>query len=110
MEDSDLQENLGIDRRTLLKRSAVVGGTLVWAAPLVQTLAKPAFAAPRASGCNPNVKTCSDGTTGCHCYNCTGEPAACCACIATNGFACFIPVPFGGFGQCDFSKCTSVSC
>jgi hypothetical protein len=35
----DFESNLGMSRRTLLKRGAVVGGTLVWAAPAVQTLA-----------------------------------------------------------------------
>lgn len=35
----------GLDRRTLLKRSAVVGGAAVWATPVVQSLARPAFAA-----------------------------------------------------------------
>ena len=35
----------GFDRRTLLKRGAVVGGTAIWATPVVQSLARPAFAA-----------------------------------------------------------------
>lgn len=35
----------GFDRRTLLKRGAVVGGAAVWATPVVQSLAQPAFAA-----------------------------------------------------------------
>lgn len=32
-------------RRTMIKRSAVIGGALLWAAPTVQTLSAPAFAA-----------------------------------------------------------------
>jgi len=35
----------GLDRRTLLKRGAVVGGAAVWATPVVQSLAAPAWAA-----------------------------------------------------------------
>lgn len=35
----------GFDRRTLLKRGAVVGGTAIWATPVIQSLARPAFAA-----------------------------------------------------------------
>lgn len=35
---------LGISRRTLMRRGAVVG-TLMWTAPVVQSLARPAFAA-----------------------------------------------------------------
>ena len=45
MEDEEFNANLGISRRTLIKRGAVVGGTLVWAAPVVQSLSAPAFAA-----------------------------------------------------------------
>lgn len=45
MHDEEFQANLGISRRTLIKRGAVVGGTLVWAAPVVQSLSAPAFAA-----------------------------------------------------------------
>ena len=45
MRDEEFQANLGISRRTLIKRGAVVGGTLVWAAPVVQSLSAPAFAA-----------------------------------------------------------------
>ena len=35
----------GFDRRTLLKRGAVVGGAAMWTTPLVQTLTAPAWAA-----------------------------------------------------------------
>jgi hypothetical protein len=37
-------EDRGITRRDALRRGAVIGGTLIWAAPAVQTLARPAFA------------------------------------------------------------------
>jgi hypothetical protein len=36
--------NLGVTRRELIKRGAVVGGTVVWAAPVIQSLSSPAFA------------------------------------------------------------------
>jgi hypothetical protein len=36
--------NLGISRRTLLRRGAIVGGTLVWAAPAVQSFSRTALA------------------------------------------------------------------
>jgi len=42
--DHEIEETGGISRRSMLKRSALVGGTLVWAAPAVQTLATPAYA------------------------------------------------------------------
>lgn len=40
---SDGSEMIGISRRSLLKRGAVVGGT-VWAVPVIQSLSAPAFA------------------------------------------------------------------
>jgi hypothetical protein len=55
VEDS-FENNLGMSRRTLLKRGAVVGGTLVWAAPAVQTLGRSAFAASPAC----DSTTCTD--------------------------------------------------
>lgn len=45
----------GLDRRSLLKRSAIVGGALVWTTPVVQSIASPAFAetspGPGPQGC-----------------------------------------------------------
>jgi hypothetical protein len=52
MDDQLIEESAGLSRRTLLRRSAVVGGALVWAAPAVQTLAKPAFAAGGSAPCD----------------------------------------------------------
>ena len=34
----------GVSRRSMLKKSALVGGTMVWAAPVVQSITSPAFA------------------------------------------------------------------
>lgn len=48
MEPEDGQQtidtNLGISRRTVLRRGAVVGGSLVWAAPAVQSISRSALA------------------------------------------------------------------
>jgi hypothetical protein len=43
----------GLSRRDMLRRSALVGGTVVWMAPAVQTLAAPAFANGSTSEENP---------------------------------------------------------
>ena len=54
MSEDKINEGVGgLDRRTMLKRSAVVGGALVWTTPVVQSLASPAFAAtsPIVQGC-----------------------------------------------------------
>lgn len=40
-----MDTSLGISRRTLLRRGAVVGGSLVWTVPVVHTLAAPSAAA-----------------------------------------------------------------
>jgi hypothetical protein len=42
--------NLGLTRRRFVKRAALVGGTLVWATPVVQSIGSPAMAA----GTRPN--------------------------------------------------------
>jgi hypothetical protein len=42
--------NLGLSRRRFVKRAALVGGTLVWATPVVQSIGSPAMAA----GTKPN--------------------------------------------------------
>ncbi len=45
MDDDNTSEGTGgLSRRDMLRKSALVGGTLVWVAPAVQTLAAPAFA------------------------------------------------------------------
>lgn len=35
-----MEENLGISRRQLIRRGAILGGTVVWVAPAVSTLSK----------------------------------------------------------------------
>ena len=47
MADDSIDQNLGISRRDLIKRGAIVGGTLMWAAPVIQSVSSPAFGAAR---------------------------------------------------------------
>jgi hypothetical protein len=57
--DTELRRASGISRRELIRRGAIVGGTLLWAAPAVQTLTPAAYAqqpSPGACGC-------------CYCWN-----------------------------------------
>ena len=56
-----LQTELGLTRRELLRRGAVVGGALVWVAPAVQSIRTPAFA--QAMGQSPGV------CAACYCWN-----------------------------------------
>jgi hypothetical protein len=44
MGDEFTEDRPGISRRSLIKKSAVVGGTVVWAAPVVQSMTNKAFA------------------------------------------------------------------
>jgi hypothetical protein len=94
-EGDGLKRELGLSRRQLLKRGAVVGGTLMWATPLIQTIGSPAFAhdvpgTPRfgcceCTGCpsppgNPQGLFCAEngclGQAGCEAFcarnGCTG--------------------------------------
>ena len=40
----EINSDLGISRRQLIKRGAIVGGTVMWAAPMIQSLTTPAGA------------------------------------------------------------------
>lgn len=56
MKDQELfEETDGFDRRSLMKRAAIVGAATAWATPTVQSIAAPAFAAgspvPRCTAC-----------------------------------------------------------
>lgn len=51
----DENETTGLGRRDLLKRGAVVGGALVWATPVVQSMATPAFAASSPNDCKQYI-------------------------------------------------------
>lgn len=42
--DQNLRRELGVTRRQMLRRSAIAGGTLLWAVPVIQTLGPAAFA------------------------------------------------------------------
>jgi hypothetical protein len=63
-DDSTMRRELGISRRELLRRSAIVGGTLVWAAPVIQSITPPAYAQ---MGQSPG--SCA----ACYCWNGTAD-------------------------------------
>jgi len=71
MNDQDMFEDTdGFDRRSLMKRAAIVGAATAWATPTVQSIAAPAFAAgspvPRCSACmtgGGQIVTMSGATT-----------------------------------------------
>ena len=43
-ENGDMRRHLGVSRRDLIRRGAIVGGTLVWTVPVIATLSKNASA------------------------------------------------------------------
>ncbi len=105
----------GITRRDMLKRSAVVGGTLVWAAPAVQTFARPAFAQQASPECAIVVMTFSPGPPP-RCEITTyAESEDCCDCVSAaiaggaNAFLAAL-ICFNA-GRCVFTNIiTSVPC
>jgi hypothetical protein len=58
--DDAVRRGQGISRRELLRRGAIVGGTVAWAAPLIQSLTPPAYAQM-----GPSPGTCA----ACYCYS-----------------------------------------
>jgi hypothetical protein len=78
----DLGTELGLTRRDLLRRGAIVGGTLLWAAPAVQSITKPAFAATTAGSARYYC---------CYCFRVDQKPGgAPCSCAA-NGAPPLVP-------------------
>jgi hypothetical protein len=67
-DESNLKRELGVSRRELMRRGAVVGGTLLWTAPVVQSLSPKAFAAQ-----SPAVSVCcfctNTARSKCRCFN-----------------------------------------
>jgi hypothetical protein len=57
----DLNSELGMSRRDLLRRGAIVGGTLLWVAPAIQSMAPKAFAQVPSPG--------GGGCAACYCWN-----------------------------------------
>lgn len=112
MENERIDTNLGMSRRTLLRRGAIVGGTLVWAAPAVQTFARPAFAAG-SEACSLTFTTeTSEGT----CIRTTfpNQSPDCCDCIdeqkASGANAFVAAVTCIGSGRCNADDPSTTSC
>jgi hypothetical protein len=51
------QQRSGLSRREMLRRAGILGGTLLWVAPAVQTLTPPAYA-----DVSPGISTCCQCT------------------------------------------------
>lgn len=54
----DVEGELGVSRRNMLRRGAVVGGALLWIAPAIQSVAAPSYA----NTVSPADRTCCSCT------------------------------------------------
>ena len=80
----------GSSRRDFLRRSAIVGGTLVWAAPTVQSMAPAAFA-------QETTKSPKDFSYLVLCLNCSGgNTAECCVKFDLNDNGTVSEISVGG--------------
>jgi hypothetical protein len=50
-DERNLRRKLGMSRRDLLRRGAIVGGTLLWTVPVIESLSHNSFAAGTFSTC-----------------------------------------------------------
>jgi hypothetical protein len=71
----------GLSRRDMLRRSAVVGGTLLWAAPAVQSFAGPAMAAGGTPRCTVRITVEFDPPGSTICLLIVADFSACCDCL-----------------------------
>lgn len=117
----DIENEPGLTRRDLMRRGAVVGGTLLWAAPVVQSISRPAFAATKAGTARYFC---------CYCWRVNPKPGlAPCAChangapplVPNNDADCAAMCRSAGYSNHDFdsganscscgtSPCTACSC
>lgn len=82
-----LHDESGMTRRDLMRRGAVVGGTLLWVAPAIQSIGSKAYAqdhgSPLCAACLSATINTGGGPVTTHV---TFDPTArCCDCIAAGG-------------------------
>ncbi|HEX9890461.1 MAG TPA: hypothetical protein VGB28_00165 [Actinomycetota bacterium] len=109
--DMSFKSELGISRRDLLRRGAIAGGTLLWAAPVIQSLRTPAFAqtVPACGCCCCVEEGAFGGQVGrCRLNGALTESECREACTDFGGMADHC-TNAGGTGNC-FSNGTNCSC
>lgn len=86
--DDSVQRGSGISRRDLLRRGAVVGGTLLWATPVIQSITTPAYAqevTPACHTCCCCTKAIPTPLGLIRCFQDNFSPATCAAVCAAGG-------------------------
>jgi hypothetical protein len=109
-----LSDESGMTRRDLMRRGAVVGGTLLWVAPAIQSIGSKAYAQVGSPPCAACVEATPipGGTT----LSITLTPSElCCTCIDENSdqpfgavaavVACFLAGDCTGVGQIQAFPC-----
>jgi hypothetical protein len=82
--DQDIDTNLGMSRRTLIKRGAILGG-LVWAAPSITSVASAAVEQPGSRPCKCYSFVVIDPATIYKCYaSDTSNCLAYCQCVSSQ--------------------------
>jgi hypothetical protein len=78
----NLHDESGMTRRDLMRRGAVVGGTLLWVAPAIQSIGAKAYAQGLSPLCDACIAVTSTGATQ-HVH--IIPSVDCCACLAGTG-------------------------
>lgn len=114
------REQAGISRRSLIKRSAIVGGAAVWATPVVQSFTSPAGAQGLPTSGSPQCEPCfvfsiTVGGTTYSAKTTFPDPAAqeaVCECIFATGdpFLCASTTPGGVTVPCGGVNPTPCEC
>ena len=77
----NLHDESGMTRRDLMRRGAIVGGTLLWVAPAIQSIGSKAYAQTGSPLCNACVQiSIQPGNVVVH-FNIVSDET-CCACLA----------------------------
>lgn len=87
MSHDEIDGDLGISRRQLIRRGAVVGGTVLWAAPVVQSLTTPALGQTLydGQGCPCNATACALRVSGLVSLTACGNPCVADAQVNVGG-------------------------
>ena len=102
----DDETNDGVSRRSMIKRGAMLGGALVWATPVVQSIALPAHATggEGSPACTFYLVRKNRSGAVIHAYKCRGT-AECCDCLGRMTAArCFS----NGSMPCKNAVCSKV--
>jgi hypothetical protein len=111
----NLHDESGMTRRDLMRRGAIVGGTLLWVAPAIQSIGSKAYAQV---GQGPSPGNCA----ACYCYNVDTDGNLVADECSENGVvsathperfsndACQISCQAGGFDNHQYCSGTSPNC